>query len=392
MANILVAWEFGGGLGHLSHLAPFINSLISLGHRVVLATREATHLDLFNFPDSLIILPTPQVNLRTQQKHVNANITSILMPLGYGDPAALKGMVKGWQGIIELANPDLIIFDYAPTALLAAKETNCKKVVIGSGFAELLPNSNTNILSPWVDGIEKIAMQHERQIVRNVNSVCRWMDVQEIAFFSDLFRSDLTLLATLPELDPYKRDSLQALYLVQEKTLTHKKKIFWQDNGKPKVFVYLKRNARNTAVIMEALQQSDLDVICCCPNSSVESKGGMQVFSEPVELAPILPSADCLINHASKELVCEGLCYGVPQIVAPAQLEQVDNGRRMEILGVGIVLPKVSTIKNVRLALDDVLSREEYKNNAQQIANNYAQSTLFYSVNDVVKRIEQLIT
>jgi len=45
MANILLAWELGGGLGHLSALRPMVTGLAEKGHRVFAALRDLSRAD-----------------------------------------------------------------------------------------------------------------------------------------------------------------------------------------------------------------------------------------------------------------------------------------------------------------------------------------------------------
>ena len=39
---------------------------------------------------------------------------------GYLDRLKLASMVRGWQGLIDLIKPDLIVAEYSPTLCLAA--------------------------------------------------------------------------------------------------------------------------------------------------------------------------------------------------------------------------------------------------------------------------------
>ena len=43
MAKILVVWELGGGLGHVSRVRSVVDSLADRGHRVVVALRDVSH-------------------------------------------------------------------------------------------------------------------------------------------------------------------------------------------------------------------------------------------------------------------------------------------------------------------------------------------------------------
>ena len=89
MANILFAWELGGGAGHIHILAPLAEALASRGHRVFLAARELTVADelvshdakawrvamllfvsllVHNFPEGLTVAASASVSPRFDRR------------------------------------------------------------------------------------------------------------------------------------------------------------------------------------------------------------------------------------------------------------------------------------------------------------------------------------
>src|SRR5262249_53071367 len=70
--------------------------------------------------------------------------------------------------------------------------------------------------------------------------------------------------------------------------------------------------------------------------------------------------------------VQEGLYYDAPEIVVPHQLEQALNGKRVAETGAGLLLggrPPYGrvTAGQLRAALDEVLSKTVYRENARRI-------------------------
>src|SRR5439155_3039499 len=62
------------------------------------------------------------------------SFASILSDVGFGDDKALGVLACAWRNLYKLTNPDLIVFDHSPTALLAARGMAARKLVLGVGF------------------------------------------------------------------------------------------------------------------------------------------------------------------------------------------------------------------------------------------------------------------
>ncbi len=86
----------------------------------------------------------------------------------------------------------------------------------------------------------------------------------------------------------------------------------------------------------------------------------------------ILQRAHVFITHGGLNSAHEGLYYGVPEIVIPHQLEQALNGKRVAETRAGVLLgarPPYGrvTAGQLRAALDTVLSKTIYRDNARRI-------------------------
>ena len=86
----------------------------------------------------------------------------------------------------------------------------------------------------------------------------------------------------------------------------------------------------------------------------------------------ILQQVDAFITHGGMSSVHEGLYYGVPEIAVPHHLEQLLNGKRVAETGTGILLGDRRpygqvTAAELRQALDEVLHKPQYRQNAERI-------------------------
>lgn len=89
----------------------------------------------------------------------------------------------------------------------------------------------------------------------------------------------------------------------------------------------------------------------------------------------VLEAADAFVTHGGMNSIQESLSRGVPMVVVPQQLEQVINGRRVAQLGAGVVLGDQAPYGRVsaaglRRALDEILTVEAYRRQAQQLGED----------------------
>lgn len=126
MARFALAWELHGGADHLSPLARLARSLVERGHQVDFILRDlgvasAALGELMQHP-LVALWPAPiwqQPSAPLGQPTCNS--VDHLMQEGYASPSGLLGLATGWRTILQALDPDLLVADHAPTALLAAR-------------------------------------------------------------------------------------------------------------------------------------------------------------------------------------------------------------------------------------------------------------------------------
>jgi hypothetical protein len=81
--------------------------------------------------------------------HPPISYTEILFFYGYLDASRLTAMISAWISLISLIEPDIIIADHAPTALIAARVLGIPRTTMGPGF--FLPPDTAPLPSmrPW---------------------------------------------------------------------------------------------------------------------------------------------------------------------------------------------------------------------------------------------------
>src|SRR5215207_9183305 len=120
VATILLAWELGGGSGHLMQLMPIARSLARRGHRVHAALRDLSKAPAVFGPGVVRFLQAPYKSSppRIEMRRPKT-MAHIFHNTGFADVDELAALCEAWRGLFDLVRPDLILCDHSPTALLA---------------------------------------------------------------------------------------------------------------------------------------------------------------------------------------------------------------------------------------------------------------------------------
>lgn len=395
MARIFICWELGGSLGHLARLPIIVSGLVERGHELFLAAGKQRHLRDFPFPQSMVVLPVPTGSCPEYKAAKRICNATILLSQGYADIPTLEGMVRCWRGLYTLVQPDVLLFDYAPTAMLAARDVPAPKLILSSGFGSLVPGHPDTDLTPWVEGSRDEFQRQGALVTDHVNEVCRTYGLTPVEHFSEIYQCDFSLMSIIPELDEYNRDPSKTLYYTLFADLGFAA-AEWSGNGSARIFAYLKPDFALTGLVLDVLAHGDYDVICYCPGIPLERAeryraGRLQIVTKPVSLASVLPDADVVVCHASKGLVVESLLCGVPLLNLPTHIEQVQNGMMVEKLGAGLTVPLKSGAETISSRLEELLLDPSYRQVAGLIGSRNLPSANEETLASLVDRIESFI-
>ena len=133
MAKILFAWEFGDYLGHVGNLVPLMRALQRRGHKVYFVTKSLASAYTMLAPGEVDVFQAPRFIGATQPKSTRC-YADILHNNGYSDVTTLKPLVLAWQSLYKALQPDVLVFDYAPTAQIAGLELNIPKFLCGNSY------------------------------------------------------------------------------------------------------------------------------------------------------------------------------------------------------------------------------------------------------------------
>ncbi len=397
MARIFIAWELGGGLGHLSNVVTLSRQLCGQGHEVIFALNELSQLEKFSLPEGMTVVPAPASRRSPGRDFKTVCVSSILLNRGYSGVGTLSAMLRCWQGLYSLVKADLFIFDYAPTAMLAARPLTTPKVLLGADFYNLSPGHPNRQLAPWIPDAEQILRHHEARVVGVINAVSDYFGFSKLKYLGDLFATDLALLSTLPEIDDYPRDSQAVKYLSVGNPQAGLLKPHWCNNGKPKVLAYLKAANKQTKFVLEALLSAEADVMCFCAglnqsDAETYQQAGLKLFTSPIAVSELLSEAQVIVCHAGKGMISESLRQGIPLMLLPGQLEQHRNATAVAEKKLGLMVPKHATTEQIGAILKTLSDNTIFRNNAISVAENHGYESAASMLSRGVDAIETLLS
>jgi UDP:flavonoid glycosyltransferase YjiC (YdhE family) len=370
MAHIHLCWELGGGLGHAGRLKMLAQALLARGHQVSLSLRDLMHTNALLADLDVPKLQAPVwLHQAVGLPSPPGSLAEILLHCGYLEPAALRGMVAGWRAMFELLRPDLVVADFAPTAILAARVMGLRSASMGNGFYSPPPGRP---LPPLRGAPAERLAASEARVLRTANALLAGRPLQHAV---ELLLGDLPLLCTWPELDHYGRADADAVHWFGPSFLPDAGGTMppWPQGAGRKVFAYLKAGHPSHAAVLRALAEEGCHTLVYMP----EVAGGapapvtsplLHYLSGPVALSQALAEVDLCVSHAGEATLAQSLLAGVPLLMLPSHAEQFMTARRVALSGAGYNAALMTPSSDWRGALRQVLDDGRYRQAARAVA------------------------
>ncbi len=393
MSRILVAWELGRNLGHLSRIRPLADRLKAHGHVVLVAARDLGCAAHTLAPAGLAFVQAP-ICPPSPVPHAGAKLASyadILLHQGWGEASHLVGLMQAWINLIRMYAPDAIVLDHAPTAALAARSLGIPTAWIGTGF-EIPPRVAPLPAFPEIP-VEAAALA-EAQALDLANRVLSAMHLRGLVALSELFDDCPRWLATYPELDHYGARANERYVGVFDE-LGYGKTVEWAGRGKHRVFAYLRSQMPGCGAILKALSSIDADVVCHAPDlprglTASLARPGLIVTSEPVRIDPLCDGMDLCVSYAPAGTVATTLLHGIPQLCAPQHLEAGLTALRVASMGAGLVLRGQQTLAGVEMTIGNVMETGTCAAQAKEFAARHRGSDKAAAVENIVAGVEAI--
>lgn len=370
MATIALIWELGSDYGHIGRFLPIAQALRERGHRPVMILRDISRADEMLGPYGLEYLQAPLWLPPVSGLPPALNFTETLFLFGFLQPAGLLSIVRAWRKLFELLKPDMLVFDHAPTALLASRGLGLPRLITGNSFA--VPRQATPMpLYQWWDpkaGAPSRERDCEEKLVRNANHALAALGAPLLERVADLYAAEATLITGAPELDVYgPRDPDN--YVGAINSIEHGVEPRWPAGKTRKVFAYLKPHYAHIEVLITALGKLDASVLIFAPGLAKQTVERLQTAnlafsSAPLKMSRVREECDLAVCHAGGT-VDVMLAAGKPLFVLPLQMEQIMTSRRFEQTGCGLWHWHQQPPKDIDKMLRKVFSVPEFGERAQ---------------------------
>lgn len=395
MANILITWELGWGLGHLAlHREPALR-LAAQGHRVVFAARQLRQAHAVFRGTPVSVVQAPQTHGQPADEiELAMAYGQLLHNMGYADADELAGLVHGWRGLFDLVDPDLLVADHSPTALLASRGHRTRRLHIGNGFSSPPDEQPIPSLIPGAPDQNAEVATSEDRVMDRIAKVLADAGLPALSHLGRLF-SDLddTVLTTFAELDHYP-NRVGAEYWGDWTSGDLGAAPDWPPGEGPRIFAYLKpfpavgellaalgKRGCPTLVYAPALPRSQRDAL----------RGPSLHFSDvPFAIDRVGEECDLAILNGTHGTTLKMLLAGKPILQIPLVLEQGLTGVRVERMGAGLQQPGGNPAPIVA-ALDQMLDSPKFSTAAQSFAARYHDYDPAAKIDAYVARLERLL-
>lgn len=395
MARIAFAWELGGEYGHVMSCAGLARGLEVHGHRIGLVFRELRQLAVVPETRDYDAFQAPRSPREGIVMAIPAGYADIMLGCGYSDPRELAALVGGWRSLFSRWRPDLIVADFAPTALLAARTLGIGCVTYGNGF--FVPPRVTPLPPFRVD----TPVDHDRLaasdalVLANINYALKAFGAPALESVAELFATEENFLCTFPEIDHYGGRETSG-YWGPRVRFDRGTDVAWPQGEGKRVFVYVKRGLPQLDALVDVLAASRHNIVTYIPDIDPARRARLStsrrhvVSDRPVRLDSFLKSCDLIVCHGG-EIATGALMYGVPQLLFPGHYEQLLTAYRLQQIGsacwVGPKGQAADVARGFTLTLDD----PRYAAAARAFAKRYSAFSPSEQRRRIVARIEEVL-
>ncbi len=329
--NVLFAWEWGAGVSHLLRFRPLAEHLRKKGHRVVVASRDLSNVHSIFGDQADAIYQSPTLTATVAAVIQSPpTIAELAWNLGYDTPGRVHGLVAAYRHILQQESIDAVVSDYGLAASIAAKTLGLRRLRIGTGFECPPETTPLTQLAHHAPSDSSSSPSKEAEVLAMINASIRHWGVNELTSFAEAIgESGKTLLATVPELDPYAVARNQLLratpnYLGTIETGGGLAPV-WPEQPGPKVIAYLKPfpALRQVLARLAAMQCNVALVADGIPSHWVHELGPRVLLQKgSVDLSMAARECSFALTNSNHGMSIRMLSLGIPVIGFPLFLEQ----------------------------------------------------------------------
>jgi len=374
MARIAFCWELGGGFGHITPYLPLIRSLATRGDEVFFLGKDKQRVgEVFKDLPVEVAGIEPGVTAPADRIRGADSYPEILYNCGFHDEAMLYRRVSQVAAAIASIAPDLLVVDFAPTAMLANRHLRLPLISAGNGFGVPIRSTPMPRFRYWQGAPTQTLVHNEGRVLDVINAVLVRLGWPRLNSIAELLQADGEWLKTFAELDFYgARDG--ARYLGCFPPDGFGQVPVWPSDRRPRVFAYLAPGATATTAL-RALEVAGAAVCLYAPKltaaeQTVLDPGKIHLADTLVDVTVAGREAELFVTNGNMNTLAAGLLAGKAQLALPTTAEKYLTGRRLELLGAGLAAPQAQP-GDIPAKLRALLSDGQYTRAAVRFADKY---------------------
>lgn len=334
MSTVLLGWELGGGHGHVRTLMPLARALAAAGHTPVFAVRDPVDVWPVLQGSGFAMVPAPawpSRRARFEGPFRARTFSDIPSFLGWGEPDELEGMLRAWDGLLDLVRPAIVIVDHAPGLALAAAG-RVPVVGVGTGFS----NPPAELERYPVLDAEAKGLGLEKELLASIREVQRRRGGPAPPTLPEALGYGRRMVTTFPELDPYRASRKDPAIGPMVRPPGP-----MPPAAAPSWFAYLSAERADLEEVLGDLAGTGIPgeaYVRGGPEhvvSAARSKG-VRIHEGPVPVEEMLARTGVVVHAGGAGLTCAALAAGRPQVFLPEHLEQRLTANLVSRLGVGV--------------------------------------------------------
>lgn len=407
MAHIVFAWELGGSYGHITLMHAIAELLVAEQHRVDFIIPKPDVLQEFGVTEVTAqakVYSAPRARKRAGKvsRHPD-NFSEILLSFHYYDPVLLGEVVGDWRTLFEKLNPDLICFESAPTAILAARDLKVKTAKIGQYY--FMPPDHYPMPSFTYNKLisNDTLKKSDDFLLRNIQKA---LNDSSADFIHDFLKTDTNILVSVPEVDfyaPYRGSSTQYYGSLISSDSFGEKALNWLGGkSRKKVFAYLKASYKYLASFLSELNKQQVEARIFISGMSQEDinkeffdlqkNSFFELSAEPYVIDDALSEADLIVCHSGGGSVMHSIHYGKPFIAIPLLREQMMTAQRCIKSGIAVGLnPEEADLDKIKNAIVYGLNDVQLQKTALALKVKYSFGNNKEAQKLVVEALEKLL-
>lgn len=377
--KVLLANEAGIGRGHIVKLASMAKSIAVLRKDAVFTAGLARHKhadELVSLGVKVLAAPvmgyTPEA-VADPLVEGNATWGDYLFAMGLARVDLARHAIAWWQKTIVAEDASLLVTDYAPFAMLAARGMRAQGwqiEVISTGTGYSVPPADMAAFPQLLPDYARRS-HYEPEVLAMLNGVMAEFDFPPLPSLPAIYDVALSLPSTLPFLDPYQKfrtpEALLPPQIDRCPALA---------GGGDEVFIYFSTKELDDPEVVAALAEMPLPCRGFMPGADAATAArlaaaGVNLSDRPISVAEITAGSRLVLHSAQHGILSLAAFAGLPQVALPQHLEQVFHGRRAGQQG---VLDQLEQRQRSKDAILDMVQSMYHDRHIAQHAQDFARA------------------